>query len=60
MVIPHTHSIDSLNLSLAAGIGIYEFSKQEKRKRVAQNRTDKDTGSDYGYGPVKINPDKYI
>ena len=33
VVIPHTHSIDSLNLSLAVGIGIYEFSKQEKRKK---------------------------
>lgn len=28
VVIPHTHSIDSLNLSLAAGIGIYEFCKE--------------------------------
>lgn len=27
VVISHTHSIDSLNLSLAAGIGIYEFCK---------------------------------
>lgn len=27
VVIPHAHSIDSLNLSLAVGIGIYEFSK---------------------------------
>lgn len=27
VVIPHARSIDSLNLSLAAGIGIYEFSK---------------------------------
>lgn len=32
VVIPHTHFIDSLNLSLAVGIGIYEFSKQEKEK----------------------------
>lgn len=28
VVIPHTHSIDSLNLSLAAGIGIYEFCRE--------------------------------
>ena len=27
VVIPHTHAIDSLNLSLATGIGIYEFCK---------------------------------
>ena len=27
VVISHTHSIDSLNLSLAVGIGIYEFGK---------------------------------
>lgn len=27
VVISHTHSIDSLNLSLATGIGIYEFCK---------------------------------
>jgi len=25
--IPHTHKIDSLNLSLAVGIGVYEFTK---------------------------------
>lgn len=27
VVIPHTHAIDSLNLSLATGIGIYEFRR---------------------------------
>ena len=27
VVIPHAHTIDSLNLSLATGIGIYEFCK---------------------------------
>lgn len=32
VVIPHTHSIDSLNLSLAAGIGIYEFCKMNRRR----------------------------
>lgn len=30
VVIPHTRSIDSLNLSLAIGIGIYEFCKLDK------------------------------
>ena len=29
VVISHTHSIDSLNLSLATGIGIYEFCKSQ-------------------------------
>lgn len=29
VVIPHAHSIDSLNLSLATGIGIYEFCKMK-------------------------------
>lgn len=31
VVIPHTHSIDSLNLSLAAAIGIYEFCRPRRR-----------------------------
>lgn len=31
VVIPQTHSVDSLNLSLAAGIGIYEFCKSVTR-----------------------------
>lgn len=30
VVIQHGHSIDSLNLSLAAGIGIYEFCKMKR------------------------------
>lgn len=34
VVIPHTHSIDSLNLSLAAGIGIYEFCKSATGARM--------------------------
>ncbi len=29
VVISHAHTIDSLNLSLAAGIGMYEFCKSE-------------------------------
>lgn len=32
VVIPHTPFIDSLNLSLAAGIGIYEFCKINQRQ----------------------------
>lgn len=31
VVISHTHDIDSLNLSLATGIGIYEFCKDSMR-----------------------------
>ncbi|MDE6641045.1 MAG: TrmH family RNA methyltransferase [Acetatifactor sp.] len=33
VVIPQTHSVDSLNLSLAAGIGIYEFCKINRRQK---------------------------
>ena len=32
VVIPHTHSIDSLNLALAVGMGIYEFCKNKNGK----------------------------
>lgn len=31
VVIPHTRAIDSLNLSLATGIGMYEFCKSAKK-----------------------------
>lgn len=34
VVIPHTRSIDSLNLSLATGIGIYEFCKPNGKQRT--------------------------
>lgn len=31
-LIPHSHRIDSLNLAIAAGIGMYTFAQQERRR----------------------------
>lgn len=36
VVIAHTDSIDSLNLALAAGIGLYEFSKEKRCREDKQ------------------------
>ena len=33
ILIPHSKEIDSLNLSLAVGIGLYEFTKRREKQK---------------------------